>query len=127
VQSAVQQTGESGCEQGTESRRLCARERNVEDLTFITVAGPATSWDCDLRIRLVVGADLCTRRGLVDCGCGVGGKYAVGTAMDAAIAGSPSPYSRGSRGPVGGVPAFDRERSKPVGVWMVCVKRRQGV
>jgi hypothetical protein len=28
------------------------------DLTFITVAGPAMLWDCDLRIRLVVGADL---------------------------------------------------------------------
>jgi hypothetical protein len=38
VQSAVQQTGESGCEQGTESRRLCARERNVEDTATLVVA-----------------------------------------------------------------------------------------
>jgi hypothetical protein len=61
--------------------------RYVCPLTFITVADPAMLWDCDLRIRLVVGADLCTRRGLVDCGRGVGDRYAVSTAMDAAIAG----------------------------------------
>jgi hypothetical protein len=51
--------------------------RYVCPLTFITVADPAMLWDCDLRIRLVVGADLCTRRGLVDCGRGVGDRYAV--------------------------------------------------
>ena len=47
------------------------RDSYFGGLTFITVAGFAILWGCDLVVRFTAGADLCTRRGAVGCGRGV--------------------------------------------------------
>jgi hypothetical protein len=43
----------------------------IWDLTLITIAGSAVPWGCDLVVRCLAGADLCTRRRVVGCCRGV--------------------------------------------------------